>query len=137
MALQDAINWIASQVATVTGIKTAQAIPTDGLPNVEMWAAVIPGDGTFSLDSKGSGRDLHNVRILVGTSRGDLQTAMYRLVGVPEGIADKLRADPTLGATVATFDTVSYVFAPGVWNDIPFLGYVLTVTNIKLLRAIT
>lgn len=135
--LQDALNWLATNLQTITGINVVQSIPDGNMANSIVWALVLPGDGTFSLDSYAAARDLHNVRILLGTSQSDMRSAILRLVGKPEDISDKIRSNPTLGGTVSTFESVTYQFIPGTWQDIPFLGYVLTINNVKLMRTLT
>ena len=137
MAIQSAMDWLATTVQGVTGVSIAKSLGEDATPNNTVWAMVFPGDGTFTTDSWGSARDLHNIRILLGTARGDLRATMLRLKGLPEAIADAVRADPSLGGSVETFGSITYVFSPGVWMDVPFLGYVFTVTDVKVLKAIT
>ena len=135
--LQDAINWLGTTIKTVTGINVAQSIPDGNMANSTVWVVILPGDGTFSLDAYAGARDLHNIRILLGTSQSDLKSAMIRLAGKPEAIADVIRADPRMGNTVSTFESITYQFVPGTWQDVPFLGYVLTVNNVKLIRTLT
>ena len=135
--LQNALSWLSTNLQTITGINIVQSIPDGNMANSIVWALVLPGDGTFSLDSYASARDLHNVRILLGTSQSDMKSAIIRLAGKPEAIADKIRSNPTMGGNVSTFESVTYQFIPGTWQDIPFLGYVLTINNVKLMRTLT
>jgi len=135
MAIQDAIAWIQGQAATVTGIQQAPTIPNDNAANTT-WCIAYPESGEFSTVAADDGRDFHNVRIEILTYRNDLFQAMRRLSGLPEALAHKIMGDPTMGGTVSTYDTITYQFAASEWAGVPVVGYILTVTRIKLITSV-
>ena len=135
MSLQGAIEWIQDQALSISGVGYAPDNLSDLSPTT-LWVMVYPGSGEVRSASAGWGYDLDNIEARIYTIRGDLNEAMQRLEGYPHNLARKIQADLTLGSNVATYDgRIQYQFFADVWNDVPVIGYRLTINGVKSLTT--
>jgi len=94
MALQDAITWLNTQIAAISGVDVA-AVPTENIGVNGLIAMIYDASGTLTSDDHLQARDLSAIRILLIYPGQDLRQAVTVLAGKPQLIANKIRTDPT------------------------------------------
>lgn len=133
MTISSAVDWWATQAASVTGVAIATGIPDDLIGSNNVVFMCFDASGVLSSDAANQGRDLYTIRGLLIMPRADLKSAILTLRGMPVAIADKVRADPTMGGTVQTYEQITYQFAPALdWQGVQSIGYVIDITGVKI-----
>ena len=130
MALSDAIAWLNAQILTISGIDSAGK-PSDTVGVNGLVAMTYDAGGVL-----GQGKDLSTIRIVLLYPRSDLRQAIVALDGKPQAIANKIRADVTMGGTVQTYGSISYQFVTIPWQAIDAAGYQIDITGVKILTTV-
>jgi hypothetical protein len=137
MTIHAVIVWTQNSIKTaVTKVQNTPEYPSDAslaIPTTLVYADNLK----FDIISAGFKLTLWDMKINVMIPRGDLATTMAWLDGVPEAIADIFRNDPTFGANAQTYGgtppkPVTAQFARETRGAIEYIGYVITVPDIKL-----
>lgn len=132
MTLSGAYAYIPTMLATIADIKYAPAnVPESSV--VYPFATVLPNNGTFKGEQNKVYKGLHEMVVTVHFNRSNLPQAYAQIPGLIEGVAEKLRIDPTLGGTVQT--VISSEGSPVRYNvryveyaDIPTLALEFFIT---------
>jgi hypothetical protein len=132
MGYVSALLKIQDIIGAVTGIRAAPDYAPDSV-KVYPTAIVLPGSGTYELNTTGEMKALHNPEafIFVGGST-DLPKVLEAAYPVGDAVAKALLADTSLGATADTFASLAYVFGPIVWGGMEHIGWTFTINELKI-----
>jgi hypothetical protein len=134
VSLQAAISWVQYQVLTVPGIGAAPDYPTD-TAGATLWVYAYPAAGEMTSAAANWGKDFDTIQLQILTTRSDLNEAFRRLSGIPQAIARKIQADPSLGGNVSTYESITYTFNVPQWAGENVIGYTLNINRVKTLTT--
>lgn len=133
MTIAQAVDWLAVQAAAVTGVAVSTGIPDYAIGTNSIWFVCYDQSAVLSSDAASQYRDLYTIRCLLVLAGDDMKSAILSLRGLPVSIANKVRADPTMGGYVQTYDQITYQFVPALeWQGVKSIGYVIDVTGVKI-----
>jgi hypothetical protein len=127
------IETLIKTKVTVTGSETN---PTDEQKSGGIFLLVIEETGRYEGRSAGWAQSFSAVSAyLLGSKMNMLQT--YKtLGGVPESICSAILADETLSGACDTLGSVSYTNTTINLAGVDYVGYKITVNEIKLARTL-
>jgi hypothetical protein len=130
--VEDTIAAIVVIIKTVSGITQVPVNPPDTV-NTDTFVVTYPLNGVFDNGVVGTKKGLHNISVDLLRKRTDLARDIAAIKPFVDTIPIALLADPTLGATVQTFEAVRYELIMPDYGGVPTIGYKFTITNAKIL----
>lgn len=130
--IEDVCSAVVVILKTVTALKQVPIDPPDTV-NVDTFAVVYAGSGMITNGVVGTKKSLHNIVIDALTKRTDLARDLARVKPLIDLIKTPLLADPTLGGTAQTFESISYELVNTDYASVPVIGYKFTLNNVKIL----
>jgi hypothetical protein len=118
---------------TVTGSETN---PTDEQKSGGIFTLIIEDAGRYEMRSAGWAQSFHAVTAYLLGSKANMLQTYKTLGGVPESICAALCKDETLGGACDTFGSVSYTNTTINLAGVDYVGYKITVNEIKLARTL-
>lgn len=131
----DAVNSAIVVILKAALGTTVAQIPVDppDTVNVAMFIVTYPLSGVFDNGVIGTKKGLHNISVDLLRQRSDLARDIAAIRPFVDTIPTALLADPTLGSTVQTFESVRYELIMPDYAGVPTIGYKFTVSNAKIL----
>lgn len=134
--IADAIDWIVTQAAAVTGIAAA-GTPDDFMGVNDIKVTVFESEADYATDADHIARDLSTITVLMTLPRGDLASAITVLKGKPLALANKIRTDPSMGGNVQTYGGLTSRFFGMPWQGLDEIGYQITISGVKIRSTIS
>jgi hypothetical protein len=114
--LEDALNYIITQVKTLSGIRNASLAPENLA--VFPFVVVYPFAGTLETVTPETMKGLHTIAVEFHLARRDLPRDVAAGLPYVELFGKLMLGDPTLGARVETIvGSLSYDFMSFTWGD--------------------
>ena len=132
MTLQAAIAATQVIVAAVTGIKQAPAYAPEQISEFPISIAYA-GQGRVEFGPGGGMKALRSIVIEIHVSRLDLPRDLQEVMGYADSVPSALLADPTLGGTCSTFESIDYDFGPLGYGSMETIGFRFIIQNVKIL----
>lgn len=129
MAAFAAVQAIQDLVITVSGVKTAPDYPGPGV-----FPMVITHLGTGDItpgNPAGARLELDNIVVELHVADQGLEDAFGVLETLHPLVVAKLTADVTFGATIQTYENLTYTTTRTEWDGAPTLARIYTLNNCK------
>lgn len=127
------IETVVKSKVTVTGSETN---PTDEQKSGGIFTLIIEESGRYEMRSSGWAQSFHAVSVYLLGSRANMLNTYKQLGGIPESICEALCKDETIGGTCDTFGNVIYANTTLSLAGADYVGYKITVNEIKLARTL-
>ena len=140
--LEAAIAAIQTSIASISGIRSAPALPPEKMTaGVFPFVVAYPDTGTVEVNTPGEMKFLHNIVIEIHVARKDLPRDVDTLYPYAESVPNKIFTDVTFGGAIQTFGALSYTFGVLNWGDgdtaIQTIGFRWTMEDVKILYIVT
>lgn len=135
--LQDAIAYVQTLAAQVSGIRGAPAYPPEDI-SIFPFAVAYAGGGNWEFGA-GAGwkRGLHSITLEIHVARQDLGRDATEAMLFSDAIPNILMKNPTLGGNISTFSNIRYTFGPLGWQSAKTFGFRFFIEGVKMESAIT
>ena len=135
MAIQDVKGALETIVKAQVDLHDVKLYPTNDQRN-GYFADIVEETGRFEPRSSGWAQSFHSVAIyLLGSKTNMFETFNY-FTGKPEAISAAILNAPTLSGTCDTMESIDYAIATVNIGAIDYIGYKITVNNIKMPRVL-